>query len=262
MASLRDRAASAICAGMEPQPKKPGRAARLGRFAPLLALATLASAALLLGYTDHLTLSGFAAVRAEVQAFIVSDYGLALAGYVAVYATAAALSFPATGLLTAAGGFLFGWPVGAAAALVSGTAGAGILFLAARSAAGDGIRRRFSGAGERLARGFEDDAFGYLVALRLAPVIPSFAVSVAAALFRVRTGTFLAATIIGRSPATLAYAVLGQGIDRVLAAAAAQGRDPGIADLFGVDMGLALVGLALVALLAIVTRRMRARRAA
>lgn len=247
---------------MEPQPQRPGRAAKLARFVPLLLLGALAAAAVLSGYTDHLSLSGFAAVQAGIQARIASDYGLALAAYLAVYVAAAALSFPATGLLTAAGGFLFGWPVGAAAALAGGTAGAGVLFLAARSAAGDGIRRRLRGAGERLARGFEDDAFGYLVALRLAPVIPSFAVSVAAALFRVRPGTFLAATLIGRSPATLAYAVLGQGIDRVLAAAAAEGRDPGIADLVGFDLGLAFVGLALVALIAVLTRRLRARRAA
>lgn len=247
---------------MEPQSQRSAALAGLRRFAPLLLLAALAAAAHLLGYTAHLTLAGFAAIRAEIQAYIVSDYGYAVAGYMAAYVAAAALSFPATGLLTAAGGFLFGWQVGAAAALVSGTAGAGILFLAARSAAADGVRRRLRGAGERLARGFEEDAFGYLVALRLAPMIPSFVVSVASAMFRVPLGTFLAATIIGRSPATLAYAVIGQGLDRVVAEAAAAGRSPGLADLVSFDMGLAFVGLALVALLAVVTRRLRARRAA
>ncbi len=261
-ASLRYPAASAICVVMEPQSQRPGPAARLRRFAPLLLLAALAAAAHLLGYTDHLSLAGFAAIRAEIQAYMVSDYGWAIAGYMAAYAAATALSFPATGLLTAAGGFLFGWKVGAAAALVSGTVGAGVLFLAARAAAGDGVRRRFRGSGERLARGFEEDAFGYLVALRLAPVIPSFVVSVASAMLRVPLRTFLAATIIGRSPATLAYAVLGQGLDRALADAAAAGRSPGIADLLSFDMGLAFVGLAFVALLAVVTRRVRARRAA
>lgn len=252
---MRAAAGSAICARMEPPSNGNRPAAVLRRFAPLAALVALGVAVQIAGLADALSPAGLDEVRAGLQARIASAYACVLAAYMLAYAAAVALSFPATGLLTAAGGLLFGWPVGLAAALVSGTTGAGILFLAARSAAGDDVRRRLKGTGERLARGFEQDAFGYLLALRLAPVIPSFAVSVAAALFRVPARTFLAATFLGRAPATLAYAVLGQGLDRVLADAAAAGRAPGLADLLTGEMALALGGLSLLAVVAVAVRR-------
>lgn len=245
---------------MEPPSDGKRPAASLRRYAPLAALLALGAAVHLAGLADVLSPAGLGELRAGLQARIDSAYAWVIAAYMLAYAAAVALSFPATGLLTAAGGFLFGWQAGVAAALVSGTAGAGVLFLAARSAAGDDVRRRLKGAGERLARGFEEDAFGYLLALRLAPVIPSFVVSVAAALFRVPARTFLAATFLGRAPATLAYAVLGQGLDRVLADAAAAGRVPGFADLLTAEMALALGGLSLLALVAVAARRFGAGR--
>lgn len=243
---------------MEPQQDRTGLPGIARRVAPLAVLAALAVGVHLLGFGGRLSLAGLAGTRTEALDFVATAYPYALAAYVAAYAAAVALSFPATGVLTAAGGFLFGWQVGFAASLASGTAGAGILFLAARSAAGDDVRRRLKGLGERLARGFEADAFGYLVALRLAPVIPSFAVSLAAAVFRVPMRIFLAATLVGRAPATLAYAFLGQGLDHVFADAAAAGRAPGVTDLLTPEMGVALGGLSLLALVAVLARRRRA----
>jgi uncharacterized membrane protein YdjX (TVP38/TMEM64 family) len=245
---------------MEPLSNGKGPAVTLRRFAPIAVLILLGAAVHLVGLTDLPWPAGLDDLRAGLQDRIASAYAWALAAYMVAYAVAVALSFPATGLLTAAGGFLFGWQAGLAAALVGGTTGAGILFLAARSAAGDDVRRRLKGAGERLARGFEEDAFAYLLALRLAPVIPSFVVSVAAALFRVPAKTFLAATFIGRAPATAAYAVLGQGLDRVLADAAAAGRAPGFADLLTAEVAFALGGLSLLALVAVAARRLGVRR--
>lgn len=239
---------------MKPRPRTTFLAV-VRRFAPLAGLVALGVAVHLLGFGDRLSIAGLAATREEMLGLVASAWTTALLTYMAAYVVAASLTFPATGLLTAAGGFLFGWQVGFLAALVSSTLGAGILFFAARSAAGDDLRRRLKGAGDRLARGFEADAFGYLVALRLAPVLPSFAVSVAAAFFRVPLRTFLAATFIGRAPATLAYALLGKGLDDVLANAVADGRAPGVSDLLTPEIAMALGALSVLALVAMLVRR-------
>ena len=61
--------------------------------------------------------------------------------------------------------------------------------------------------------------------LRIAPFIPFFVVNIAPALFNVRLKTFVAATLLGILPGAFAYAWLGQGLDSVLIAAKAAGRD-------------------------------------
>ena len=137
---------------------------------------------------------------------------LSAAGFVAFYALAAAFSFPAAFVLTIFGGFLFGWLPGADRSPSSARpAVRRLLFLAARTAFGGFLRERLGGLAASLAEGFEQDAFAYLLVLRLAPFIPFFVVNIAPALFNVRLRTFVAATAIGILPGALAYSWLGQG---------------------------------------------------
>ncbi len=135
-----------------------------------------------------------------------------------------ALSFPAASVLTIFAGFLFGWLPGAGLAVVGATTGASILFLAARTAFGGFLRDRAGGLAARFSKGFEKDAFAYLLVLRLAPFVPFFVVNIAPALCGVRPKVFVAATVIGILPGALAYSWLGQGLDSVLLAAKAAGR--------------------------------------
>jgi uncharacterized membrane protein YdjX (TVP38/TMEM64 family) len=104
-------------------------------------------------------------------------------------------------MLTVISGFLFGWLAGALYAIVAATTGGTTLFLAARTAFGGFLRERAGGIVKKLARGFEEDAFFYLLVLRLTPFIPFFVVNIAPALFKIRLRTFLTATLIGILPA-------------------------------------------------------------
>ena len=173
----------------------------------------------------------------------------------AVYAAAVAFSFPAASVLTIFGGFLFGWALGAALAVVAATVGATALFSAARTAFGEGLKERLSGISAKLADGFEHDAFAFLLVLRLAPFIPFVAVNIAPALFNVRLKTFVAATAIGIVPGAIAYAWLGEGLDSVLAAAAAAGRHVKVKDLVTPEITVAFALLSLVALVAAIVKR-------
>ena len=111
-----------------------------------------------------------------------------------------------------------------------------------------------------LAEGFRENAFGYLFVIRLAPVFPFFVVNIAAALFDISLGRFVAATFLGILPGTFAYAYLGQGVDSVLVAAQQAGRrEAEISDLVTGEITLAFLALAAIALTPTIVRQLRRR---
>jgi len=208
-----------------------------------------------LGWHEHLSLGALVEGRAALENKIEAHPVLSAAGFTAIYAAAAAVALPASALLTIAAGFLFGWLVGGSLVLIGATAGATALFLAARTAFGGVLRKCAGGRTAQLAKGFEDGAFGYLLVLRLAPIFPFWLVNIVPAFFRVPLRTFIAATALGIIPATYAYAYLGQGLDSVLLAASAAGREVELQDLATKELTLSLGGLAVVAALAVIIKR-------
>ncbi len=213
-----------------------------------------------LGLQDYLSLGFLAERRDELRAFVDDRYVLSAAGFLAIYILAVAFSFPAASILTIFGGFLFGWIIGGALVAVGATTGASLIFLATRSAFGGFLRQRVDGVVKRLADGFRRNAFGYLLVIRLAPVFPFFVVNIAAALFDISLRRFLAATFFGILPGTFAYAYLGQGVDSVLVAAQAAGREATVSDLVTRDITLAFFMLAVVAAIPTVVSQLRRRR--
>ena len=219
---------------------------------------------LVLGYAfglqNYLSLGYLAEQRDALRTFVDDRYLLSAAMFLLVYILAVAFSFPAASILTIFGGFLFGWMVGGALVAVGATIGASLLFLATRSAFGSFLRHRVDGVVKRLAEGFRQNAFGYLFVIRLAPVFPFFVVNIAAALFDISLGRFIAATFLGILPGTFAYAYLGQGVDSVLVAAQAAGREATVSDLVTKDITFAFLALAIVAAIPTVVTQWRRRK--
>lgn len=235
---------------------------RLRRFVPLGVIVAVIAIAYAGGWYSQMSLASVAESRDALQAYVDRNYLLSLAGFVLFYVVVTAVSIPVATMLTILGGGLFGWLVGGLAAAVGATIGAALIFLAARSACGTRLRSRVAGFADRLACGFENNAFGYLLVLRLAPFIPFCVVNVAPALFKVRPRTFVAATAIGILPGAFAYASLGYGVDSVVEAAQRAGRDATLSDLVTPEIVMALASLTLVALVALGIRVSAARRAA
>jgi len=232
------------------------------RFAPLALIACALLLCWAMGWHRYLSLQWLADSRDMLRARVDAHLLLSALTFVALYVLVTALSFPAASLLTIFAGFLFGWLPGAGLAVVGATAGASLLFLAARSAFGAFLRHKAGRLAASFSKGFEEDAFAYLLILRLAPFVPFFVVNIAPALCGVRPKVFVAATAIGILPGALAYSWLGQGLDSVLSAAKAAGREASIHDLVTPQIMIAFAGLALVALLAVIVRRRLALRAA
>jgi uncharacterized membrane protein YdjX (TVP38/TMEM64 family) len=114
-------------------------------------------------------------------------------------------------LCTVVGGFLFGTWLGTPFALVGACSGAVAVFILARTGFG-GLLERAGPTVRKLEAGFRRNAFSYLLALRLIPVVPFVAINLAAAAVALPLRTFALATLIGIAPSTLIYASIGDAL--------------------------------------------------
>jgi uncharacterized membrane protein YdjX (TVP38/TMEM64 family) len=112
--------------------------------------------------------------------------------------------------------------LGGIASIFGATIGASIVFLIARSALGDLLAARAGPFLSRFREGFQEDAFSYLLFLRLVPIFPFWLVNLAPSLLGVSFGTYVATTFLGIIPGTFAYALAGNGLDSVIEAQQAQ----------------------------------------
>lgn len=212
-----------------------------------LILAALIAFASQGGRLDFETLK---ANRAELLAFTQRHYLPMLVGAILIYTAATAISFPAGVLLTLAMGLLFGRWVGTAAVVLAASVGATLAFLAARYLFADAARRRMGPRLQRLARGFERDAFNYILFVRLVPVFPFWLMNLVPAFTPVTARTFFVATAIGIAPGTFVFVNLGESL----------GRIDSPRDLVGRDTLLALALLGVLSLLPIAFKRFRNRK--
>lgn len=205
-------------AGTEDGPGRTGGWRAATRFLPLAVLVAAMVLVLATGAYKELKLENLIARRDDLRAFVATHEAKALALYVALYVGVVALSVPGAVFVTIFGGFLFGWLAGGLAAAAAAIVGSVIVFLIARTAVGDVLVRRAGPRLRRLADGFREDAFSYLLFLRLVPLFPLWLVNLAPALFGVPLKTFALATAIGILPGTFAFAFAGAGLDSVIAA--------------------------------------------
>lgn len=220
----------------------------------LLILAGLAFTAWRLGVGEAMSWSGLARHQTRLHALVAAHPVLAPLVYAAFYTIWVALSVPEAAVVTVAGGLLFGTILGGTMAVLGATAGAVILFLIARSAFADAMRRRAGALLDRIRPRLHRDGFSYLLALRLVPA-PFWLVNLAAAVSGMRLLPYTAATLIGIIPATFVLAWIGAGVAGVLTA----GRTPDIGILFSARVLGPLAALALLALLPVAWRTVRRR---
>ena len=189
---------------------------------------------------------------AEISHFIEQNRAASYFGFMLFYTAVVAFSLPIASLLTLAAGALLGWP-SIGLIVVAATAGASLLFIAARGLFRDVLRARAGPFFAKLEAGFTKNAFGYLLFLRLMPVAPFWAVNILPAFSGMRLAQFIGATAIGIIPGTSVYVAVGRGFDHLLA----RGETPNLAVLNTPHIWLPLAGLALLALLPTVYRQIR-----
>lgn len=237
-------------------------AGRLRRWLAPVALLLLIGAAYALGLHHHLSLTALAENRDSLRQWVGDNLLLALATFMLVYVAVVALSIPVAGIMSIAGGFLFGWAISAPATVIAAVIGAAAVFQIVKTSLGAALAERAGAMVQRLSRGFSENAFSLLLFLRLTPVFPFWAVNAVAGLCRIPLRTFILATALGIIPASFAFALVGSGLDRVIdtqlaahrSCVAAQGEANcrlaiEASSLLSPELGLGLTALGLVALI-------------
>ena len=176
--------------------------------------------------------------------------------FMAVYILAVAFSLPGGAILTIVGGFLFGLGLGTAFVVFSATIGATALFLVAKTTIGDALKARMGPWLQKMERGFQENAFNYLLAMRLIPLFPFFVVNLVPAFLGVRLKTYFFATLIGIIPGSMVFIQVGAGLGSIFDS----GEAFSVAGILTPDVVLALVGLAILSLLPIGYKKLKERK--
>jgi uncharacterized membrane protein YdjX (TVP38/TMEM64 family) len=182
------------------------------KFLPLIFLLCLMVALHMLGLTKHISFAQFLQQYAMHKAAIAASFWQSSLIALAIYILVVALSVPGATFLTLTFGILFGCLWGGTLAVIGATFGAGILYIATRTALGDMLKRKASDKIAHFQAGFAKNAFNYLLFLRLTPLFPFWLVNIAPALLNVPLNTFLLATLLGVIPATFIFANVGAGL--------------------------------------------------
>ena len=229
---------------------------KIRRFLPLIVIAAAIAAAFAFGVGDYLSFEALRDNRDVLMALVKDHALLAVLGFVALYAVSTALSLPGGAVLSIAGGFLFGSIIGTAWIVIGATLGAVGIFLAARTALGDVLKAKAGPWLKKMEAGFQDNAFSYLLVLRLVPLFPFFVVNLVPAFLGVGLRTFSIATVLGIIPGAFVFASVGAGLGSVFE----QGETFSASAALTPEVITALVGLAILALVPVGYEKLKARR--
>ena len=167
------------------------------------------------GLHRYLTLDAVKANRDWLLAFADDHWVGAVGGFILSYCLVTGLSLPGATILTLVGGFLFGSFWGTVLVNLGATAGATLAFLTARYLLRGWVEQRFGQKLGPIQEGFANNAFSYLVTLRLVPLFPFFLVNLVSGLTRVRLRTYALATALGIVPGSFVYAYAGRQLGTI-----------------------------------------------
>lgn len=205
---------------------------QLKRFAPLILLAAVIALIFGMGWNRYLSLDTIREHGAEFHAFKNANYVLCLLILMAVFTVLTASVVPGVFFVTITAGYLFGPFVGGISTSLAATLGALIVYAVARSALGEALRRkaeRDAGLMQKVCTAIDKDTFWYVLASRLAVVVPFHMINLAAGVMAVRLAPYSIATFIGLLPAHIIYCWIGARLNSLLAT----NPDPDFQALFG-----------------------------
>lgn len=168
-------------------------------------------------------------------------YLLAVITYIGIYVVLTAVVVPGLIFMTLAGGFLFGLWWGTLYTEIGATLGAMLIFLAAKTALQEFLYKRAGGKLQKFKLSFQNNAWSYLLFLRLVPLFPFWLVNIAPAFLEIKTTTFFFTTLLGILPGIFVYIWLGSGIGEIFAVR----RSADLNIIFQPNILLPILGLAL-----------------
>ncbi len=186
------------------------------RYFPLLLILLASLTVWATGLYQYLNFDTLRLYHQDLQNMITDHLILALLIYSLLYMATVALSLPVATFMTLLGGFLFGLMLGTVTVVISATLGGAIVFLAMRSASESYVNEKAGPWIKKMQKGFKENAFYYLLTLRLVPLFPFVAVNIAAAVMQIPLRIFILGTFIGIIPGSFVYVSIGNGLKDVI----------------------------------------------
>lgn len=230
----------------------PTEKSNIARFAPMILIAGVAIVGAF-ALRDYLSFDALRDNREALIAFRDSNFVLTVFGFMLVYILIVTFSLPGALIATLTGGFLFGTFLGAAINVTAATAGATLIFLAARMGFGDKLKARMEasdGMVARIKRGLDENQWSMLFFIRLVPAVPFFVANLIPAFLGVPLHRFVISTSLGIIPGSLVYTSVGAGLGEVFA----RGETPNLGIIFEPHILLPILGLCALSLLPVVIK--------
>lgn len=127
----------------------------------------------------------------------------------------ASLAIPGGGLITLAGGAIFGWLPGSLLVLFANTTGYMIVFFLTRFAFKDCVEKRFQGSFQRIRQISNCHGPTLLFMLRMIEIVPSFVVNSYFALTDMKPRVYFFFTLLGAFPGIILFTHIGVQIATV-----------------------------------------------
>lgn len=228
-----------------------------GRLVPLLVLVAGLVLFFALGLQKYLSFEVLRDNREALLTWVQQKGLLAALTYIVIYAVAVAFSLPGGAVMSITGGFLFGTLWGSLYIVIGATLGATALFMIAKTALGDVLRAKAGPWLQNMEAGFRENALSYLLVLRLVPLFPFFVVNLVPAFLGVSLPTYVIGTFFGIIPGVFVFASVGAGLGSIFDA----GESFSASGILTPQIITALIGLAVLALIPVVYKKIKARSA-
>ena len=185
------------------------------RWAVLAAIVALIAAFFVFDLDRFFSLDALQRSKAAIDQYRDAHAVLASAAFFGVYVAVAALSLPGAGILTLAGGAIFGLVWGLVLVSFASAIGATCAFLIARFLLHDAIQKRFGDRLKAINAGVRKDGAFYLFTLRLIPAFPFFVINVLMGLTPIPVHTFYWVSQVGMLPVTIVFVIAGTELAKI-----------------------------------------------
>jgi uncharacterized membrane protein YdjX (TVP38/TMEM64 family) len=168
-------------------------------------------------------------------------------GFILIYTVSTALSLPIATLLSLLAGFIFGNIIGTFYVVFSATLGATFVFLLAKMAVGEFLKKKATYLYKKVEKPFNKNPVSYLLFMRLVPLFPFALVNIVPALFNVKNITYIWVTFVGIIPGAFVYVNVGTSLAQVST----------LSDIFSPQLIIAFTLLGCFSLVPILIRKYR-----
>lgn len=181
----------------------------------VVVVVALIAAFFALGLQQYLNFDYLKAQQESFQTYYAENRALTIGLYFLLYVAVTALSLPGAGIMTLAGGALFGLAVGTVVVSFASTIGATLAFLTARFVLRDTVQEKFRDKLAVINREIQKDGAFYLFTLRLVPLFPFFVINLVMGVTPISTLQFAWVSQLGMLAGTLVFVNAGTQLSKI-----------------------------------------------